>query len=140
MNFRFEKVYCAFCRIERRVCTKRHINWTNILLAALVSLGIMMIFWQQFDFRVEIIFVLCLAISEVFIQVRWRLNIVCPHCGFDPVLYIKDHEKAAAKVKATLDTKKSDPSLLLRAKNPFQTLPKNIKKTRSSSRWLSKQV
>ncbi len=105
--------YCAFCRTERKVYTKRNISVSDILGAALGAGAVMMVIWQQFDPRVSLIFVFFLAIAEVFVQVRWRLTIECPLCGFDPVLYVKDSVKAAEKVKIKLDKRKNNPATLL---------------------------
>lgn len=105
--------YCAFCRSERQVYTKRNIRVTDILGSALGAGVAMMAIWQEFDPRVMLIFVLFLAIAETFVQVRWRLTITCPLCGFDPVLYLKDSTRAVEKVKIRLDKRKMDPSSLL---------------------------
>ena len=37
----------------------------------------------------------------------------CRHCGFDPVLYLKDINAAVSKVKRRLDERKSDPMSLM---------------------------
>lgn len=85
----------------------------NILGSALASVVIMFAIWQQFDPRVIIAFVVCLAISEVFVKIRWRLSVVCCQCGFDPVLYLKEPTLAVQKVKLQLDLRKQDPKYLL---------------------------
>lgn len=105
--------YCAFCRSPRKVFTKRRVNLFNILAAALGSAILMFMIWQEFDPKVFLIFVVFLAIAETFVQIRWRINIVCKHCGFDPVLYIKDHAQAAEKVRLHLEKRKQDPASLL---------------------------
>lgn len=69
--------------------------------------------WQEYDPRVIIVLVICLAVSEVFVKIRWRLSVVCRQCGFDPILYIKQPEMAAQKVKEQLDLRKKDPRYLL---------------------------
>lgn len=73
----------------------------------------MMGIWQDFDPRVILIFVLFVAIAEIFVQVRWRMTIACPLCGFDPVLYLKDSVKAVDKVKIRLEQRRKDPASLL---------------------------
>lgn len=73
----------------------------------------MFVLFQEFDPRVLLIFVAFLALAETFVQIRWRLTIVCRHCGFDPVLYLKDSTRAAAKVKIRLDQRRQDPATLL---------------------------
>ena len=86
--------------------------------------------WQGFDPRVIMIFTVYLAITEIFIQFRWRVTIVCKECGFDPVLYLKDTDAAAQKVKIRLEQRKNDPESLL--KPPLQ-IPKVYKKAEKVS-------
>ncbi len=73
----------------------------------------MLVFWRGFDPRVCIVFVVCLAIAEVFVKLRWRLSVVCRQCGFDPVLYKKNPMDAALKVRSQLDLRRQDPRYLL---------------------------
>ncbi len=73
----------------------------------------MFFLWGEFEPKAIFIFVCFLAISEIFIQIRWRIHIVCRHCGFDPVVYLKDPSKAAEKVSAYLEKKQKDPVSLL---------------------------
>lgn len=105
--------YCAFCKSPRRVARKRNINLWNIVASALVAGVLMIVFWQGYDPRVFIFFAFNLAIAEMFLQFRWRLSIPCRACGFDPVLYLKDPERAAERVKLRLDERKQDPGKVL---------------------------
>lgn len=105
--------YCAFCKSPRRIYRKRNINLVNVVASAMTATVIMFAIWQTFDPRAIIAFVVCLAISEVFIKIRWRLSVVCRACGFDPVLYTKDPQAAAGKVRDQLDVRKQDPKYLL---------------------------
>ncbi len=117
-----EKIFCAFCKIPRNVYTKKHITWTNVALSILASMLFMNVLWQKFNPKVSIIFVIFIAVSEAFIQIRWRLSVNCQHCGFDPVLYLKDPSKAARNVKLVLDKRKGSADYLLSEKNPFKNL------------------
>jgi hypothetical protein len=105
--------YCAFCRSPRKVYLKKNIGLMDILGAALGSAVAMLAIFQEFDPRALLIFVAFLAVAETFVQIRWRLMMVCRHCGFDPVLYLKDSSVAAAKVKMRLERRKEDPATLL---------------------------
>jgi hypothetical protein len=116
-----QNCYCAFCKTPRKVYTRRRIGLSHILAAALGAGLAMMALFQEFDPRVFLLFILFLAISEIFVQLRWRLTLVCKECGFDPVLYLKNHELAAEKVKFHLEQRKRDPASLL--KPPLQ-IPK----------------
>lgn len=115
-NLRANKVncYCAFCRTPRKAYRKKSISIVNVLGSLMASVVIMFAMWQEFDPRFLFIFVICLAISEVFLKIRWRMNIVCPTCGFDPVLYLKDHQAAVQKVKFQLQVREQDPMTLLK--------------------------
>jgi hypothetical protein len=113
---------------------KRHISWTNVFLALVTSLFAMFLIWEGVDPRFIPIFVVLLAFAEVFVQLRWRLSMPCPHCGFDPVLYLKDHKAASEKVSQFLEARRQRPESLLSTKNPFALLPK-----RNSREPLSKR-
>lgn len=98
----------------------------------IASLVVMMGVWQAIDARVLVLFVFCLAIAELFIQIRWRLTLACPFCGFDPVLYIKDPQQAAAKVRVKLELAKES-TALLSAHNPWTHLAPLRKKSRRNN-------
>jgi hypothetical protein len=73
----------------------------------------MMLIWREFDPRVFTIFIIFLAIGETFVQLRWRMSLTCKHCGFDPVIYKKNPEDAAEKVRGHLLRRREDPRYLL---------------------------
>jgi hypothetical protein len=95
------------------VYSKRNIGLSDIFASALGAGVAMYGIFQEFDPRVMLIFVAFLALAETFVQIRWRMTIVCKYCGFDPVLYLKDSLKASAKVKIRLDERRQDPATLL---------------------------
>ncbi|MGZ3803854.1 MAG: hypothetical protein ACXVB4_06580 [Pseudobdellovibrionaceae bacterium] len=88
-------------------------SFLNIIYAALLSLLVMYCFWSAFDPRVLVIFAVALGFTETFIQIRWRLSVPCKQCGFDPVLYLKDADKAADKVTEHLKQRRLNPKYLL---------------------------
>lgn len=105
--------YCAFCRTPRRIYKKRNIGFLNIIYAVVSALILMYAIWGTFDPRVTMIMAVFLAVTETFIQIRWRLSVACKQCGFDPVMYVKEPEKAAQKVSAHLQKRREDPKYLL---------------------------
>lgn len=117
-----QNCYCAFCRTPKRSPDRKAIGFLNVLGSVFTSLVLMVALWQEFDPRVFIIFVICLAIAEVFIQLRWRMSVICQKCGFDPVLYAKSPSLAAAKVKEQLERRKTDPRFLLSGKINLPTI------------------
>lgn len=114
--------YCAFCRTPRRIYQKHHLSFSDVFLSALTSVVIMMLVWHGIDARVLMIFVWLLSACEFFIQIRWRLSLPCPHCAFDPLIYLKDQARAAEKVKAHLEKRRQDPMVLFSAR-PHLNLP-----------------
>jgi len=80
---------------------------------------------QDFDPRAVVYFIVALALGELFVIFRWRLSIACPRCGFDPVLYKKAPERAAARVKRFLDLRREDPLFALA---PGPKLPVVVKR------------
>ncbi|MFP5520015.1 MAG: hypothetical protein ACLGGX_08940 [Bdellovibrionia bacterium] len=105
--------YCAFCKSPRRIYRKKTISLLNVGEALAASLGVMFLLWQKFDPRFVLFFAAFLVVGELFIRLRWRTSVLCPHCGFDPVLYLKDSRQAAEKVKNYLAKRKQDPEKIL---------------------------
>ena len=136
--------YCAFCKSTRVVYTKRRINIFNILTAALGAVVAMYIVWQKFEPQAILIFIGFLISAEVFVQLRWRVNIACKHCGFDPVLYLQSPEKAVVKVKLFLDRRQEDPAFLFKEPLNLPKVKRDIvsqdKLPAVKGRVLSKQI
>ena len=105
--------FCAFCKTPRNVYIKKRISLTNIIASLLVASVLMMAIFGGWDPRFFILFIAALAIGEVFVQLRWRISVVCKQCGFDPVLYLKDINAAVAKVQTRLQQRKNDPTMIL---------------------------
>lgn len=117
-----ESCYCAFCKHERKVYTKKHIGPVNIFLVLLSSVLLSFIVWQGFDPRVSIVFCSGIVVSEIFVTIRWRVTMPCPYCGFDPVLYMKNPKKASSRVKGYIEEQKKSSDFYFRSKNPLKYL------------------
>ena len=98
----------------------------------------MYLLWRGLDARALMVFVFILSVTEFFIQLRWRMSMTCPHCGFDPIIYKQDHEKAAAQVKRHLEKRKNDPMTMF-SQHPKLNLP-TIKKKGAEQRINSKST
>lgn len=83
----------------------------------------MTVIWGQFEPKFLVFFAIFISVAEVFVHIRWRMGMPCPHCSFDPVLYKVDREKAAQKVKHNLEKLRASGQFLLRQNNPFEHLP-----------------
>ncbi|MCX7978551.1 MAG: hypothetical protein N2578_06060 [Bdellovibrionaceae bacterium] len=102
---------------------RKGIGITNILASATAAFASMLVIWGAFDPRVILIFVFYLAVAEMIVQIRWRMSVICPRCGFDPVLYRKKPAAAAEKVKAFLQRRKEDPHFVLAKPLNLPALP-----------------
>jgi len=104
---------CAFCGSKVNVYRKKTSSLLNIFLSGLTALFCHLIFWDQFDARVFLFWVVFLMLGEIFVQIRWRLSIVCRTCGFDPVIYLKNSREAVEKVKIQLERRRTLPQYAL---------------------------
>lgn len=57
-----------------------------------------MVFWGSFEVKSVVVFMVFLGLAEFFTHFRWRMSVVCQHCGFDPVVYLKSPPAAVEKV------------------------------------------
>lgn len=93
---------------------RKGVGFTQIAASALSAGLITMAIWHEPDARGLVVFAFCSAVAEIVMQMRWRMSLLCPTCGFDPVLYLKDPAKAAAQVKGHMDTRRRDPTSLFK--------------------------
>ena len=111
--------YCAFCRSPRNYFEKKHVGLLDAFLILVFSLFLMFVLWGGFDPKVMIVFVGISGLTEFAVQLKWRLAMVCRHCGFDPILYVNDPVKAAKKVENYLkDMDNSQTGFLRKPKLP----------------------
>lgn len=103
---------------------KRHVSFFDVILSAMTSAVLSLIFWQELDPRLVIFFVLAVGIAQIFIVLRWRMTIACAKCGFDPVLYKRKPDLAAARVKSHYKTRMEDPMSVF---SPPPKLPALVK-------------
>jgi hypothetical protein len=105
--------FCAFCGQKRKIYRLKHANVTHFLLSLLISIMLMWSFWQRVEPRGVLIFIIVQVCIEIVVHFRWRISLACQHCGFDPLIYLKNQNKAAEKVKSYLERRKGNPRFLL---------------------------
>ena len=118
--------YCAFCKVLRRVYVKKHVDLTNVLWSALFAAAVAFVYAGQMDPVALMLFVVALGAAELFINMRWRMNMVCNLCGFDPILYKRSNAKAAAAVKEFFREQVENPQFWL-TKSPLLDVQKRIR-------------
>lgn len=134
--------FCAFCKTQRRVYIKKHADLTNVLGAFLLSMAITLFAWGTPDPRGFMLFCFFTLIAEVFVYLRWRFNLVCSMCGFDPLIYKKSPARASRMVKEFFELNKNEPKFWM-TRSPLVTLQRKIRgqeRQKEFSRDLQEQI
>jgi hypothetical protein len=118
--------FCAFCKTQRRVYIKKHADLTNVVGALLLSLAVTLFAWGGPDPRGFVLFCFAISVSEVFVYLRWRFNVVCSMCGFDPLVYKRSPARASALVKEFFEANKNDPKFWM-TRSPLVKLQMRIR-------------
>ena len=121
-----EKILCVFCKLPHRVYKKNDVSLFDAFVLLLISGLFMFLVWGEPDKRSLILFGVLIFSMQVFIRMRWRESVKCPHCGFDPVLYKVDNESAAEKVQTFLQDRKTNPKFLLKPKPQIKPIVKKV--------------
>jgi len=132
--------FCAFCKNTRKVYISKHLNVAGVVGLVVLSYVLTSIIWQEADIRGLAILGFLLVISEAFTRLRWRQSMICGHCGFDPVTYVRSPDKAAAKIQSFLQKRSERPEFLL--KPALKLAPKKViqEPTQESSKHLGSQL
>lgn len=100
---------------------KRHLNWTDVgsctLLTALGSAAV----WRTIHPKSILILVTVLMLAEIIVQLRWRMSLPCPQCGFDPLLYQRNPDLAAKRVRQFFEQRKLRADFLLTSQALIET-------------------
>jgi len=107
--------YCAFCKTPRKVYTEKTLRLRHVFWSFLLSLAFSFVIWREYNPKSLMFAVVAMMTAEIFVRIRWRMHITCRNCGFDPVLYVKDPNRAASLVREFIDRRNRDPEFLLRA-------------------------
>lgn len=120
------EVFCAFCKSKRKIYIRKTIGFTEWVLALTTTIAASFALYQGLDARLLPVFILILLASEIGIRMRRRMSLQCQKCGFDPILYGKNPDLAAIRVRETLARRKLDPRAVLSS-------PINLPKVRRSA-------
>jgi hypothetical protein len=110
----------------------------NFAVSFLGAVSIMYVLFREIHPMGLIIWAVFALVSELFVSMRWRISMVCKNCGFDPILYLKEPEKAAVKVKLKLDERKARPETILANPLKLPTISKHRKEVLEKSKKTQK--
>jgi predicted RNA-binding Zn-ribbon protein involved in translation (DUF1610 family) len=92
--------FCPNCRSERRLPFNpnpgraRHFIQVGLTTAVFTLLA-----WKWFGIRGVVSFLPFWAAFEIYFRTRVRAALSCPHCGFDPYLYLVDVKRARDEIE-----------------------------------------
>jgi hypothetical protein len=93
--------YCPLCRAERRLPYRPSPGGArHYIQVGLTSLFFTLVTWPWFSWKGIVSFLPFWAAFEIFYRGRVRGALGCPHCGFDPYLYLTDVKRARQEVES----------------------------------------
>jgi hypothetical protein len=119
-----ENRICAFCKLDHRVYLKKEVSVFDATLLLGVAGLMAFAVWGGPDLRSLLIFMGLAFVLQFFLRLRYRESVKCPHCGFDPILYSQNTEKAALRVKDFLLNRQNNPQFMLKPQPRIQPIYK----------------
>lgn len=107
------RCYCAYCKSERKVYLKKHVDMTNVVLTMAFAWGLSTLIWHWSDSRFVVLWSIFMVTAEMFIYLRWRISLPCQLCGFDPIVYKRNPTEAARLIGQFFQEKTRDPEFSL---------------------------
>src|SRR5208283_1586077 len=91
---------CPLCTSKRKIPYQPRPTVRHYVQIGLTAACLMLLTWPLFGWKGIVSFVPIWTIFEVLYRGRVRGALLCPHCGFDPYLYMVDIKRARAEVEA----------------------------------------
>ncbi len=96
--FRF---FCASCKRERWQSPPAKAGSLKFFAhVAITTAFFSALFWPWMGFKGLLAFLVPVGlVLEAMYRLKMRSAVVCPDCGFDPILYLSDRKKAVRRVE-----------------------------------------
>jgi predicted RNA-binding Zn-ribbon protein involved in translation (DUF1610 family) len=92
--------FCPNCKAQRKLpYHPRPGRRRHFIQVGLTALAFTCATWSWFHWRGLVSFLPFWAFFEIFFRSRVRVALSCPHCGFDPYLYLTDVKRARAEIE-----------------------------------------
>lgn len=89
---------CPLCTSPRKIKYSPQPTASHFLQIALTSVFFTLVCWNLFSWKGIVSFLPFWVIFEVIYRSRVRVALACEQCGFDPVLYLVDVDRARGEV------------------------------------------
>lgn len=115
--------YCPVCRANRIVTQKPSLKSFHYLQIFLTAGVFTLVTWHWFSWRGMVSFFPFWIVFEFFYRTRVRIALSCPHCGFDPYLYLADARWARDEMETHWRKKFEQRGIPFPEKDPVITGP-----------------
>ncbi len=96
---RYWSFLCPLCKVHRKVSLRQRPGGIHYLQVFLSTLMVTLLFWNWFNWKGLVSFLPLWSVFEVVYRWRMRVILVCSQCGFDPYLFLINHEWARREVE-----------------------------------------
>lgn len=101
--------YCPLCQVSRKLPIRpRPGSARQIAQVGIASAFTTLVFWPLFHFKGLFSFFLLWTAFEIGYRLYVRGRLGCPHCGFDPYLYMDDEVRAKTEIETHWRKKYAD--------------------------------
>lgn len=115
--------YCPLCRATRKVARHPRPQPIHFAQVALTSVVLMIAAWPWFSWKGIIGFLPLWISFELIYRSRVRVALNCPHCGFDPYLYLVDIKRARDEIETHWRKIFAEKGVPFPEKSPSRPLP-----------------
>lgn len=92
--------YCPQCKTQRKVPGRPNpATIKHLLQIGLTSVVFTLATWPVFGLKGLVSFIPIWAAFETLYRTRFRAHVSCPHCGFDPFLYLSNIKRARGEIE-----------------------------------------
>lgn len=91
--------YCPQCKVPRRVPYRPKPSPKHFAQVGLTSIVFTLATWNWFGWKGLVSFVPMWMVFEIIYRARMRSALNCANCGFDPVLYLVDAQRARREIE-----------------------------------------
>jgi uncharacterized Zn finger protein (UPF0148 family) len=104
------RVFCPVCYQAYRLKLPREVRIAHYLQVSLLGLLLAGALYPWLGFRAWVVLPPLWILFELIFRLWKRMEMVCPHCDFDPVVYKRDPALAKERVKERMESLRNEVS------------------------------
>ena len=132
-NSKLWSFICPHCTSPRRVRYQPRPGGFHYVQIGLTAIVFTLAAWPMFNWKGLVSFLPFWLTFETIYRMKTRTALACPHCGFDPILYLTDIPKARAEIESHFRKKFAEKGIAYPG-DPIQNEAENGSKMEPSRR------